>query len=74
MTTKILTAGPYSLSASAEKVEAIPGAYHVKFTSQQDGTRNPNEERTVFSFTGGGESLRALRSEIDGALNETGGI
>lgn len=74
MTKEILKAGPYSLHASAKKVQAVPDTYHVKFTSQLDGTRFPDEHRTTFAFTGGGESLRALRSEIDGALDETGGI
>jgi hypothetical protein len=74
MTTKILTAGPYSLSAAIKKVQAVPDTFHVKFTSQQDGTRFPEEHRTVFTFTGGGESLRTLRGVIDGALNETGGV
>lgn len=62
--TILLQTGDYTLHATITPVERPCGHYSVHFTSQLATAKNPNEHRTVFQFTGGGESLRILATEI----------
>ncbi|WNO06007.1 hypothetical protein [Rhodoferax mekongensis] len=48
------------LHADVKPVEALPGQHHLKIQSQLLHSKNPDERRDVFAFTGGGESLRLL--------------
>lgn len=64
----ILQTGDYTLSCNVTPVPRPPGHFHVKFTSRLNTAKNPDESRTVFQFTGGGESLVLLQNVITQAL------
>ena len=66
--TTILQTGDYTLACSVTPITRPPGHFHVKFTSQLNTAKNPDESRTVFQFTGGGESLVLLQNVITQAL------
>lgn len=66
--TDIIKTGDYTLSATVTPIARPAGHYHLRFTSQLNTAKNPDESRTVFQFTGGSESLRALRDAINEAL------
>lgn len=68
--TEIIKTGDYTLHATITPVARPPGHFHVAFTSQLATAKAPDEHRTVFQFTGGGESLRALRDTINQTLWE----
>lgn len=66
--TELIKTGDYTLHATVTPLTRPAGHFHLKFTSQLNTAKNPDESRTVFQFTGGGESLRALRDTINEAL------
>ena len=66
--TDIIKTGDYTLHATVTPVSRPAGHFHLKFTSQLNTAKNPDESRTVFQFTGGGESLVLLQNVITQAL------
>ena len=68
--TIILKTGDYTLSATITPVTRLPGQHHIAFTSQLATSKNPQEHRTVFQFTGGGESIRTLSDLLLNAIQE----
>lgn len=59
----------HGLHLNIAPVAALPGQFHAEFITTQvhnDGT----EIRKPLVFTGGGETLRAIRAEINFALGE----
>lgn len=52
-------------TAHLRQVEAVPGAYHLKITSQFAGAKNPGEQRLVFDITLDRHGLVALRGLIE---------
>ena len=62
--TTIVKTNDYSLTATVTPVTRPAGHFQLKFTSQLNTAKNPDEQRTVFEFTGGGESMRALADAI----------
>ena len=62
--TILIQTGDYTLHATVTPVDRPAGHFHLKFTEQLNTAKRPDEHRTVFQFTGGGESLRALATEI----------
>ena len=64
----ILQTGDYTLACSVTPISQPPGHFHLRFTSQLNTAKAPNEPRTLFQFTGGVESLALLQSIITQAL------
>jgi len=66
----IIQTGDYTLHATVTPVARPAGHFHLKFTEQLNTAKRPNEHRTVYQFTGGGETLRALATEICTAIGD----
>lgn len=60
---KIIQTGDYTLRAVVSPVvsNSLPDTFHLAFTTQLAGTRNPLEQRTAFSTTLDREQLSKLR-------------
>lgn len=62
--TVILKTGDYTLHAEVTPLERPAGHYSLHFSSQLSTAQDPSAHRTLYQFTGGGESLRKLATEI----------
>lgn len=64
MTVTIVNTQDYKSLATVTPVIPLPGQYHLKFQSQQNGTRFPDELRTQFATTLTKTGLEELGREI----------
>lgn len=64
---KIIQTDNYTLRAVVTPVvsDSLPDTFHLAFTTQLAGTRNPLEQRTAFSATLDRDQLTKLRDIID---------
>jgi hypothetical protein len=64
MTQIINSNGGYLERVTVNKIEALPGQYHIKVETQYADSRHPDEWRTVYKTTCEQGGLQAFGSEI----------
>jgi hypothetical protein len=64
MTQIINTTGAYRERITVNKIDALPGQYHVKLETQYADSRNPDAWRTVYQTTCEQWGLEALGREV----------
>jgi hypothetical protein len=71
MKTTITKAGDFIRAVEVKTIAAVPGSYHVQFSSQLSSARNPEEWQNNFALILGEEDLVTLRDLLSAALNVT---
>jgi hypothetical protein len=69
MKTTITTAGDFIRAVEVKAIAAVPGSFHVQFSSQLSSARNPEEWQNNFGLILNAEDLMRLRDVLSAALN-----